>query len=268
MSKGEIMRRLHVLAAVVMICGILPGVAKASETVSLAATFTPNRPGADATVVFSVKIGTTTGQVPSPITHMNVKYPAGLSFVSSTLGLATCSQAALEEFGLEGCSPNAQIGVGAATVELPLGPSEVFSESARTIALLGSSSPGRLGVLFLAIGDSPVRAEFVFPTEIQSGSESPGPYGIQLDAPVSPIPGIPGGPNISVVSFSSGIGPMDLTYYKRSHGKTVAFHPKGITIPKICPRQGFPFAASFSFEDGTEVAASATVHCASPSHRR
>ena len=38
------------------------------------------------------------------------------------------------------------------------------------------------------------------------------------------------------------------------HGRLVAFRPRGVSVPERCPREGFPFAADFTFIDGTQRA--------------
>lgn len=52
-----------------------------------------------------------------------------------------------------------------------------------------------------------------------------------------------GGPDVSIVSVQTTIGPRHLTYYRRLHGRRVAFHPRGVSVPERCPRGGLPFAA-------------------------
>jgi hypothetical protein len=52
-----------------------------------------------------------------------------------------------------------------------------------------------------------------------------------------------------------------LTYYERVHGRTIAYHPAGIGLPRSCPRGGFPFGATFSFLDGQHASARTKVAC-------
>ena len=75
------------------------------------------------------------------------------------------------------------------------------------------------------------------------------------------------GPVVSIVSVTSTIGPAHLTYYKRVHGKRVAFSPRGVSVPERCPHGGFRFAASFGFQDGSSTSATTTVPCPPPLHR-
>jgi hypothetical protein len=73
----------------------------------------------------------------------------------------------------------------------------------------------------------------------------------------------PGGPYVSVTSFSSTIGPRGLTYLRHVRGAYVPFHPKGISVPSRCPVGGFPFLATLSFLDGSSVTARHSVPCPS-----
>jgi hypothetical protein len=70
---------------------------------------------------------------------------------------------------------------------------------------------------------------------------------------------------VSIISVQSTIGPSHLTYYKHVHGKLVGYRPKGVSLPLKCPHGGFPFAAEFTFLDGSQVPATSTVPC--PSHK-
>ncbi len=94
-----------------------------------------------------------------------------------------------------------------------------------------------------------------------------GAYGTQLGANVPLVTSVPDGPDVSIVSVQSTIGPDRLTYYKHVHGKKVAFHPKGVSVPEHCPVGGFPFAAEFTFQDGSQGSASTTVPCPAQRHR-
>jgi hypothetical protein len=113
-------------------------------------------------------------------------------------------------------------------------------------------------VLFYAVGSTPIAAALVFPGEFLSDS---GPFGGRLEITIPPTLSTPGAPSVAVTSLQSSIGPEHLTYYKRVHGKKVAYRPAGVEIPRRCPSGGFPFAADFSFQDGTTTRAKATVAC-------
>jgi hypothetical protein len=94
-----------------------------------------------------------------------------------------------------------------------------------------------------------------------------GRFGSQLATNVPLVTSVPGGPDISIVSVTSTIGPSHLTYYRHVHGQLVAFHPRGVSVPERCPRGGFPFAAQFRFEEGGSASATTTVPCPPARHR-
>jgi hypothetical protein len=85
---------------------------------------------------------------------------------------------------------------------------------------------------------------------------------LKLTVPL--VESLPGAADVSVVRADVTLG-GNLTYYERRHGKTVAYRPKSVVLPKTCPREGFRFSATFSFLDGTQAVARRTVAC--PRHR-
>jgi hypothetical protein len=74
-------------------------------------------------------------------------------------------------------------------------------------------------------------------------------------------PSVPGAADVAIVSMSVSLGPLGLTYYEQVGGTTLAYTPRGILLPRACPRGGFPFAATFSFLDGSHPQARATLPC-------
>ncbi|MGH2832513.1 MAG: hypothetical protein ACRDK2_07025 [Solirubrobacteraceae bacterium] len=232
-----------------------------TEKASLSASFTPDRLGAATTIGFGFHVETTEGTAPPPLSAMDLRIPSGVNYSVTTLGLAVCQPAELLAQGLNGCPANSRLGFGNALVEVPFG-----TGSGREIpeiqALMGPSSTGNLVVLFYANGQAPVYAQLVFSGEVLPAS---GVFGSQLSTNVPPIPSVPNGPDVSVVSVKATIGPEHLTYYKHVHGLRVAFHPIGVDVPEHCPRGGFPFAAEFTFQDGSHASASTKIAC--PKHK-
>ena len=257
------MSRIRLVAVALLVCCWLPGVAQAaSERATLHASFAPDRLGASTTISFGFHVETTGGVAPPPMTRIALRMPAGLNYTTTTLGLAVCQPAALLEHGLEGCSPNSRLGYGSALVEVPFGVG-AGHEIPEVQALVGPSSSGNLVVLFYANGLFPVSAQLAFTGEVLPDS---GAFGTQLVTNVPLVSSVPGGPDVSIVSIQSTIGPSHLTYYKHVHGRRVAFHPRGVSVPERCPHGGFPFAAQFAFQDGSNTSAQTTVPC--PSRRR
>jgi hypothetical protein len=226
--------------------------------VTLSASFKPDRLGARTTIEFGFQVRSTIPRrAPSPVTDVVLHLPAGMGLATSTLGLANCEPAALIAGGVNGCSANARIGFGSAVVAVPAENEPVEEEGSLT-ALVGPPNSEHLEVLFYAEGRSPVFAQLVFPGRLLDDDP---PFGGLLNTVIPPIPTWPGGPNVAVTRMTSTIGPRGLTYYRHVHGKIVPFHPRGIAVPKHCPRRGFPFRVDIAFMDGTRQSATSAVRC-------
>jgi hypothetical protein len=229
---------------------------------SLHASFSPNKLGASTTIAFSFHVSTAEGTAPPPMTALDLHLPAGMNYTTTTLGLATCTAATLAARGLAGCPANSRLGHGSALVEVPFGVGNGH-EVPEVQAVAGPSPNGNLVVLFYANGLYPVYAQLAFSGEVLPDT---GRFGSQLSANVPLVTSVPGGPDVSIVSVQTTIGPNQLTYYRRVHGRLQPFRPRGVAVPERCPRGGFPFSAQFSFLDGTTTSATTTVSC--PPHRR
>ena len=191
------------------------------------------------------------------MTDVDLRLPAGLGLATSTLGLANCAPAALLEQGLAGCPANARIGFGSALVAVPTEAEPVFEEGSLT-ALVGEPNSEHLEVLFYAEGRSPIVAQFVFAGQVLDDN---GPFSGRLNTHIPLIPTWPGGADVVVTSMRSTIGPLGLTYHRRMGRRVVPFHPRGIAVPRRCPRGGFLFAVDVSFLDGTKAGATSAVPC-------
>jgi hypothetical protein len=245
------------LVVVLLGCAYLQALSQASETVKLQASFTPDRLGASTTVGFGFQIAGPHGAPPAPLTHVDLRLPAGIDYLRTTLGLAVCQPAVLAARGASGCSPNSQIGSGSASVEVPFG-TQNGQESPSILAFMGPERNGNIVVVFFAEGRTPVAAQVVFEGELVPGF---GALSGSLTNAIPLIPGVPEGPDVLIRSVHATIGPENLRYHEREHGKTVSFAPRGVSVPLTCPRGGFPFAAEFSFADGTTATARSTVRC-------
>lgn len=225
---------------------------------TLQAGFDPDRLGVRTTIEFGFQVTSTIAdQAPSPVTDVDLHLPAGMGLYTSTLGLAGCQPAALLARGVAGCSPNARLGYGSAIVAVPAEPEPIQEEGSLT-ALAGPPNSEHLEVLFYAEGHSPVFAQLVFPGRVLNDSR---PFGGRLNTAIPLIPTWPGGPDVAVTHMSSTIGPNGLTYYRRAHGRTVPFHPRGVAVPKRCPPGGFPFRVDVAFLDGSRATATVAVPC-------
>jgi hypothetical protein len=265
-SITRALRRSALIPIACLLCACLPAGGQAAQTVALHTSFTPDRLGASTTIGFGFTIGSTDGGLPSPLTHVALRMPAGMNYLTTDLGLAVCKPKRLIEKGLSGCSPNSRLGFGDAFVEVPFG-TGTGREIPDIQALMGPEHNGNIVVLFYADGRAPVYAQLVFQGELRPAG---GGFGEDLDTAIPLIPSVPNGPPVSIIKVDSTIGPAHLLYVKRVHGRVVHYRPRGVSLPETCPKGGFHFVGEFSFQDGSVVTASSSVPCprGGRSHRR
>jgi hypothetical protein len=232
--------------------------AQAAQQVSLVASFSPDRLRVSTTITFGFTVASSTGGVPSPLEGVDLHLPAGIGLARNTLGTAICEPKYLYTFGPKGCPANSRVGYGSVLAEVPYGPATV-SEEATVDAYRGASEGAQVTILFFAEGWTPVFADLVFPGELLADSA---PFSGRINTQVPLVPSLPGGPNVSVVHFQSTFGPKNLVYEREVGGELVYFRPRGVTVPPVCPAGGYPFAADFSFEDGSTVTAHTSAPCA------
>jgi hypothetical protein len=240
-----------------LVCTSLPAAAPAAQSVRLTATFTPEELGRGTTLEFGFDISAPPGRVPSPLTDLEILYPANVGLAVSGLGIATCTAATLEALGPEGCPTDSRMGYGTALAEIPIGP-EIIKETGEISILRAPTEYGRFSVLIYAKGELPVDARIVFPGQLLPAAS---PFGGLINLEVPLVPSLPEAPDVAVVRVHTTFGPRHLTYYERVNGKLVAYNPQGIILPNRCPRGGFPFAATFAFLDRSISTARTVVPC-------
>jgi hypothetical protein len=238
------------LAVALASCACAPSGAAGAQSAAISAAFTSERLGAPTTVSLGFRLTTSAGQIPSPLTGLDFRYPADFGIATSGLGIAACDPAQLEANGAAGCPPDSIMGYGSAAVEVPEG-GEVIPETASIVLVAGPSENGYLRLLVCATGLSPVAARIVMPTLLIAG---------HLHITVPRVPSLPEGPDVAVIRVHVTLG-GHLTYYEHVDGRTVAYHPRGIVLPRRCPRGGFKFAATLSFLDGSHASAKRAVAC-------
>lgn len=226
-------------------------------TATLSAAFSPLRLGERTTLDFGFAFSAPAGQVPPPLTQIELLYPYNLGIDLSGLGLADCSVPILETSGLAGCPADSIMGYGVVLTGIVLGSTRI-SETAPVTILRAPSQQSRIALLFFSEGTKPVSNTVIFSGLLQPAAM---PFGGKVNIGVPLVPTLPGAPDISVVHLQATLGPKGVIYYEKAGGLTLAFHPRGILLPPRCPRGGLQFAASFSFADGTHANASTAVRC-------
>lgn len=229
---------------------LAPASAGASQLASISAGFSPERLGAQTTLSLGFAIRTPDGSLPSALTGVVFHFPRTLGLITNELGVATCSPATLAKLGPKACPANSIMGGGSALAKFQVSP-EVSEETASLAIVAGPSQGGFVRLLISATGTYPVAARIVMTTLVLPGT-------LQFGVPL--VAGVPEGPDVAVVEVKIKIGGR-LTYYRRAHGRRLAYHPRGIELPRSCPHGGFRFDATFSFLDGSSAQAKTSVNC-------
>lgn len=238
---------------------LAPAAAQAEEKVTITkAGFTPNLKGFPTNAFGSATIESTTGPVPSPITHVNVFGPAGVTL--DLRGTTTCTEEALELKGAEGCPATSRAGFGGGMGIYQLG-KELVEEKYTIDLFLSNNKPGHVELLVFLSGRSPVIVEKIFPGVVVKSSP---PYGLGFSIKVPLIKVLPEASNASAKTAYITLGAHNVVYYKKVHGKRKAFHVRGIVLPEHCPSSGWPVKSEFEFEDGEKKTAKKTIPC--PKH--
>jgi hypothetical protein len=235
------------------------------QIVDLKVGFKPDQLSASTTIKTAFQIRTTTGGVPSPLLSVDIGLPPGMGLAMTDLGLSTCSTQALEVLGVAGCSPNAVMGFGEGVGDVAFG-SVVVRQAAPITILMGEPLDEHTSLLFFVSPETPIQGQYIFPTVLLP-STTPDSAG-QLETTVPLIPTVPEGNSVSVVSVKTSFGPEGLRYIRHVHGRVVPFTPKGFVIPSRCPKGGFPFRGTFTFQDGSVVSSRAAVPCPRGGKRR
>lgn len=254
------------LAFVIPVLGGLGTAAEAQTAphVTLRASLTPNRLGGRTTIGFALSVGDVGGVVPPPVVGLTVRYPQEIGLGLSELGLDECSVATLEASGPVDCPQNSVMGYGKALSAIAFGPNRVVENTPITI-FRGPDEGEHTALLFYATGPSPVNAHLVadgvlLPTE--------GPFGGRVTIALPLVPSLPEAQYLSVVKLSSTIGPKGISYVEEAEGRPYTYVPKGFLMPDTCPRGGFQFGATLTFEDGRTASAHTMVGCQKDRRRR
>ena len=224
----------------------LSSVASAAPTVTLVAKAVPipgfpgtgNILGAGAAdeAKFTIKGTEATGGVPSQITHVNFYLPAGTKLHPQ--GFVTCLPATLENTGPSGCPKKSQASpVGSAGVVDPIG-GELVKENATLQAFF---APGG-GLQFYANAASPISAQLLVATGRYISAAAP--FGPELTSEVQLVQSVPGAPPVSTESINIKVGAA----YKQGK-KTISYG----TLPRKCPKGGFPVKSEITFATGETV---------------
>jgi len=184
--------------------------------------------------------------VPSPVRRSILRFPAGMGIEIPEL--RSCAVARLRTRGPSGCPPQSRIGGGRALAEVHAG-SQTIAEHIALWVFLGPLRNLSPTFLILGRGYTPFDERVVLSGAVLPDSP---PYGEDLSISIPPIPTLPLEPDASIVTLSLSVG---------STARRPSSHAATVVVPRRCPLGGFPFAASFTYADGSSGSAFATVPC-------
>jgi hypothetical protein len=217
-----------------------------ATSASLSPSLSPDRYRAKAALTFTIDYTGGELGVPSPVRKAVLGLPAELTLAIPVL--RSCTAAILLARGVGGCPAQSEIGGGHAVVIGSLG-TKPLVEHVTLWAFLGPPRDLQPTFEILAQGYTPLSVKMVLPA---TALPARAPYGEDLAMSIPPIPTVPNEPDASVVSFSLTIG---------ARARRRAQPSATVTVPSHCPRGGLPFAAAFTYANGSQSNALATIPC-------
>ncbi|HEV7161741.1 MAG TPA: hypothetical protein VGN25_00660 [Solirubrobacteraceae bacterium] len=223
----------------------LPACVQAQGSAAITPLLSPNRLGAKGAFTLGLQTSGEFG-LQSPMRRAIVKLPPGLNLYIPTL--RSCSAARLRARGPSGCPAQSRLGSGQGLVESRAG-SQLVSEHIDLSVFIGP--PQNLAPTFLVLGEgfTPLQERIVLSGSV---AESHAPYGEELVMNIPPIATLPLEPDATLVSLTLTVG---------ANTRPVARSANAVVMPSRCPTGGFPFAAEFTFADGSSTSATAPAHC-------
>jgi hypothetical protein len=198
--------------------------------------------GAAVQATYTISGTESTGGVPSQLRRTTFYLPAGTRL--HTQGFVKCATATLENDGPEACPKKSVASpVGTVGVADPIG-GELVRENATVQAFF---SPA--GLNFYVNGSAPISAQIVATGHFVTASK---PFGPKLVVDVPLVEALPGAPAVSTTSIRIKVGAA----VRKGH-KVVYYG----TLPKSCPKGGFPVKSELTFQSGETVTVTAKGPC-------
>lgn len=250
-------RKTRILLAGTMLCGALiaSAVAWAGETLTVHASFSPDKLGASTNLSLTAQFHSDTGGVPSPVTKFTLYAPPGMEI--DVHGAGTCTATVLQQRGPSGCPVDSRAGFGGGVGVLEL-PSETVHATYTLDFFFAPKENGQLRLLIYASVLNPASVQFVV---VAKQVPAPKPYGLGFSVEIPPVSTFPEAASASVESAFATFGGPDVAYYENVHGKRKLVHLRGMVVPKRCPSGGFPTEGIVSFADGSSLTVHPTIPC-------
>lgn len=220
--------------------------AQTSTSASIAPSLSPDRRRAKATLTVAINYSGGELGSPSPVRKAILGLPAGLSLNIPVL--RSCNAEVLLANGVSGCPAQSLIGTGHATALFNLDSQPVL-EQVRLWTFLGPLHNLQPTFEILGEGFKPLGREMVLTA---TALPARAPYGEELAMSIPPLATVPGQADATITNFSLTIGVS-------SHKRTPA--SATVVVPTHCPRGGLPFSGAFTYANGAQDRALATIPC-------
>jgi hypothetical protein len=222
-------------------------VAPTEPSATITPSLFPNRLGAKGALLVTIRYAEgEAGGVPSPVRRAVLRFPAGLGV--EIPHLRSCSIDRLRALGPSGCSPQSRLGHGHALAEALAG-SQIITENISLWLFLGPFHNLQPTFEVLGQGYTPFDERVVLTGTVVADRA---PYGEDLVLSVPPIPTVPLEPDASIVTMSLAVGVSKAPHPSQANT---------VVVPPACPPGGFPFAAEFTYADGSSGSALARSPC-------
>jgi len=231
--------------------------AQATENVTIAPSFSPDRLGVPTNLSATVAIGSNLPGSQPPMVRVTAYGPAGMSVDTRGAGTCTASPAVLEATGPRACPADSRVGFGKASGLEELA-GEFIPGPFTFEYFLRPSEHGQLALMIYVNASTPASEQLVL---LANEVHAPKPYGLGITFAVPIVASLPGAPLGWVDHVSLTLGASHVAYRKKIHGKTRLVHVRGLIAPRTCPHGGFPIEGSFEFADGSTSTATATIPC-------
>lgn len=220
--------------------------AETAPSATISPTLSPNHPGAKGALVITFRYDAGESGVPPPVRRSILRFPAGLGIEIPQL--RSCAIARLRARGAKGCPVQSQLGYGHALAEAQAG-SQIITEDISLWLFVGPLHNLQPSLEILGQGYTPFDERVVLTGTVLPDKP---PYGEDLVLSIPPIPTVPLEPDASIVRMSLTVGASKPRHPREANT---------VVVPPSCPAGGFPFAADFTYANGSSGNTLATAPC-------
>ena len=247
MRREKLMRRASICLALLGLAILgLPAAASAQPVVTFKATAVPipgfphtgNILGAGAAVHFEWGVkGNEYAGFAAPLIGVNTFFPAGTKI--NPAGFTSCNPTSLKNIGAKSCPKSSHLTTAGEALGVVSFGTERVPER---VSVEGFFAPNN-GLQFLTVGTTPASFEFISTSHKTTAGA---PYGPEYITEVPLVETVPGAPDGSVESINVTAGAAI-----KKNGKAIYYG----TVPKKCPKGGFPLKSELVFANPADLPA-------------